>query len=131
MKKLKELKGIHNVFVDAIHELDNKLQNQLKKVKQEYQKNVIDEKMQLIIAICIGENLDFDKIKTKYLKPKELSKVSLEKVVENKEIEEEDLLDKVEINGKQYYYEAKDKGVIYDLNSNPVGVYKNGKFIIS
>ena len=131
MKKLKELKGVHNVFVDAINELDTKLQNQLKKVKQEYQKNVIDEKLRLLIAVCNGEGLDFDKIKTKYLKPKELSKVSLDEVIEDKEVEEEDLLDKVEINGKQYYYEAKDKGVIYDLNSNPVGVYKNGKFILN
>ena len=73
----------------------------------------------------------FDKIKTKYLKPKELSKVSLDEVIEDKEIEEEDLLDKIELNGIQYYYEAKDKGIIYDLNSNPSGVYKNGKFILN
>jgi hypothetical protein len=131
MKKLKELKCVHNVFVDAINELDNKLQNQLKKVKQEYQKNVIDEKLRLLIAVCNGEGLEFDKIKAKYLKPKELSKVSLDDVVEDKEVEEEELLDKIEINGKQYYYEAKDTGVIYDLNSKPVGVYKNGKFILN
>lgn len=131
MKKLKELKSVHNLFVDAINELDNKLQNQLKKVKQEYQKNMIDEKLRLLIAVCNEEGLDFDKIKTKYLKPKELSKVSIDEVVEDKEVVEEDLLDKVEINGNQYYYEAKDKGIIYDLNSNPVGVYKNGKFFIN
>jgi len=131
MKKLKELKNVHNVFVDAINELDGKLQNQLKKVKQEYQKNVIDEKIRLLIAVCNGEGLDFDKIKTKYLKSKELTKVSMDDAIEEKEVVEEDLLDKVEINGKQYYYEAKEKGVIYDLNSNPVGVYKNGKFVLN
>lgn len=131
MKKLNELKGVHDVFVDAINDLDSKLQNQLKKVKQEYQKNVIDEKLRLLITVCNGEGLEFDKIKTKYLKPKELSKISLDEVVEDKEVEEEELLDKVEINGKQYYYEAKDKGVIYDLNSNLVGVYKNSKFIFN
>jgi hypothetical protein len=131
MKKLKELKIVHNVFVDAINELDGKIQNQLKKVKQEYQKNVIDEKLRLLIAVCNGEGLDFDKIKSKYLKAKELNKVSMEDIAEEKEVVEEDLLDKVEINGKQYYYEAKEKGIIYDLNSNPVGVYKNGKFVLS
>ena len=132
MKKLKELKGVHNLFVDTINELDNKLQRQLKHVKQEYQKNVIDEKFQLLLAICNGEGLDFIKLKNKYLKTKELSKVSLDTVLEEEnEIVEEELLDKVEISGKDYYYEAKDKGIIYDLNSNPVGVYKNGKFIIS
>lgn len=131
MKKLKELKDIHNVFVDAINELDNKLENQLKKVKEEYTKNVIDEKLLLLLAVCNGENLDFDKIKTKYLKQKELNNHSIEKVVENKEVKEEDLLDKVEINDKEYYYEAKDKGIIYDLNSNNVGVFKDGNFIFS
>lgn len=131
MKKLKELKNVHNIFVDAINELDGKIQNQLKKVKQEYQKNVIDEKIRLLIAVCNGEGLDFDKIKIKYLKAKELTKVSMDDIVEEKEVVEEDLLDKVEINGKQYYYEAKEKGIIYDLSSNPVGVYKNGKFVLN
>ena len=91
MKKLKELKIVHNVFVDAINELDGKIQNQLKKVKQEYQKNVIDEKLRLLIAVCNGEGLDFDKIKSKYLKAKELNKVSMEDIAEEKEVVEEDL----------------------------------------
>lgn len=131
MKKLKELKDIHDIFVDSINDLDTKLQNQLKKVKQEYQQNLIDEKLRLLIAICNGEGLDFNKIKIKYLKPKELSKVSLNEISEDNEFIEEDLLDKVEINGKEYYYEAKDKGIIYDLNSNPVGVYTNDNFIFN
>lgn len=131
MKKLKELKEIHNLFVDVINDLDAKLQTQLKKVKQEYQKNLIDEKVKLLISVCNDEGLDFDKIKGKYLKPKELSKVSLNDSVQEKTAAEEELLDKIELNGKQYYYEAKEKGIIYDLESNPVGVYKNGKFILS
>ena len=54
---------------------------------------------------------DCDKIKKKYLKPKELSKISLDEVVEDKEVEEEDRLDKVEINGKQYYYKTILSGI--------------------
>lgn len=131
MKKLKEVKGIHDIFVDSINELNNKLQIQLKKIKQEYQQNIIDEKLQLLIAVCNGEGLEFDKIKTKYLKPKELSKISLDEIIEDKEIIEEDLLDKIEINGKEYYYEDKDKGIIYDINSNPIGVYTNGNFVFN
>lgn len=131
MKKLKELKEVHNLFVDTINELDAKLQNQLKKVKQEYQKNLIDEKVKLLISICNDEGLDFNKIKGKYLKPKELSKVSLNNIIPEKEVIEDELLDKIEIDNKQYYYEMKEKGIIYDLESNPVGVYKNGKFILS
>jgi hypothetical protein len=130
MKKLKNLKSINNIFIDSINDLDNKLQNEIKKVKQEYQENIIDEKMKLLIAICNGEDLDFNKIKTKYLKSKEISKISSDKVIENNKIEE-DLLDKIEINNKQYYYESKNNGIIYDLNSNPVGVYINNKFIIN
>ena len=129
MKKLKNLKGIHDIFVDSMNELDGKCQVQLKKTKQEYQKNIIDEKIQLLINVCNGEGLDFDKIKTKYLKPKELSQITTnDTVIENAQIIEEDLLDKIEINGQEYYYEAKEKGVIYDIDLNQVGIYKNGEF---
>jgi hypothetical protein len=129
MKKLKNLKGIHDIFVDSMNELDGKFQVQLKKTKQEYQKNIIDEKIQLLINVCNGEGLDFDKIKTKYLKPKELSQITTnDTVIENAQIIEEDLLDKIEINGQEYYYEAKEKGVIYDIDLNQVGIYKNGEF---
>ncbi len=132
MRKLKELKGIHSVFVDSITELDGKIQQQLKKIKQEYQQNVTEEKIRLLIAICNGEDLDFDKIKTKYLKSKELDHVSEEDAEKPNNIEEEeDLLDRIEINGKQYYYEAKEKGIVYDENSKAVGVFKNGKVVLN
>lgn len=131
MKKLKELKVVHNVFVDAINDLDTKLQIQLKRVKQEYQKNVLDEKIRLLINVCNGEGLDFDKIKGKYLKQKELSQVMEDDIFTESQSFEEDLLDKVEINGEQYYYEPKEKGIIYDMSSNPVGIYKSGKFIFN
>jgi hypothetical protein len=132
MKKLKELKGVHDIFVDSINELDEKLQNQLKKIKLEYQKNIIDEKIQLLINICEGEDLDFDKIKTKYLKSKELSQIVKEEIIiETSQIIEEDLLDKIDINGVNYYYEAKEKGIIYDVNLNQIGIYKNGNFIFN
>ena len=131
MKKLKDLKGIHTIFVDSINELDIKLQEQLKNVKQEYQTNVINEKMQLLIAICNGEGLDLNTIKNKYLKASEISKVSVVEVVEHPKIEEEYLLNKIEIDNKQYYYEAKDDGIIYNQESITVGVYRNNKFILN
>jgi hypothetical protein len=131
MKKLKELKGINNIFVDAINELDGKLQNQLKNIKQEYQTNVIDEKLKLLLDICNGENLDFVKMKNKYIKSKELNKVLQDETTETKKIEEENMLDKIEFNGKQYYYESKENGMIYDMESNLVGIYKNGSIILN
>ena len=131
MKKLKDLKGVHDIFVDSINELDIKLQNQVKKIKLEYQKNIIDEKILLLMNVCNGEGLDFDKIKMKYLKTKELNQIVKQEVqVETQQIVEEDVLDKVEINGNDYYYESKEKGIIYDINLNQVGIYKNGSFII-
>jgi hypothetical protein len=131
MRKLKELKGIHGIFVDSITDLDSKIQQQLKKIKLEYQQNVSEEKVRLLLTICNGEGLDFDKIKNKYLKSKELSYISKEETFKENEIEEEELLDKIEINGKQFYYEAKEKGLVYDLNSKSVGVFKNGKVFLN
>lgn len=130
MRKLKELKEIHNIFVESITELDSKIQQQLKKIKLEYQKNVSEEKIKLLLEVCNGENLDFNVIKNKYLKSKELNNISEEKSIKDNEIEEEDLLDKINISGKQYYYEAKEKGLVYDLNSKPVGIFKNGKIFL-
>ena len=121
MRKLKELKGIHSVFVDSITELDSKIQLQLKKIKLEYQQNVSEEKIRLLLAVCNGEGLE----------SKELNQVSEVESVKENEVEEEDLLDKIEISGKQYYYEAKEKGIVYDMNSKPVGVYKNGKVVLN
>jgi hypothetical protein len=131
MKKLKELNSIHNMFVDSITELDLKLQAHLKKIKLEYQQNVTEEKIKLLLTICNGEGLDFDKLKIKYLKSKELNHVSKEEEVKESDIVEEDLLDKIEIDGVEYYYEAKEKGIVYDLDSIPVGIFKNNKVILN
>lgn len=131
MKKLKEVKNLHGIFIDSITELDAKLQNQFKKIKQEYHQNVINEKYKLLVDICNGEGLDFEKLKSKYLKSKELNLVHDQEEVKDKVEIEEDLLDKIEINGKEYYYEAKEKGIVYDLNSKPVGIYKNGKVVFN
>jgi hypothetical protein len=131
MRKLKELKGIHNIFVESITELDSKIQQHLKKIKLEYQRNVAEEKIKLLLAVCNGEDLDFDSIKNKYLKSKELNNVSEEDSLKNNIIEEEELLDKINIGNKQYYYEAKEKGIVYDSHSKPVGIFKNGKIFLN
>jgi hypothetical protein len=131
MRKLKELKEIHNIFVESITDLDTKIQQQMKKIKLEYQKNVSEEKVKLLIAVCNGEGLDFSQIKNKYLKSKEYNNLSEDDSLKGNDIEEEELLDKVNFGGKQYYYEAKEKGLVYDLNSKPVGIFKNGKIFLN
>lgn len=129
MKKLKELKQIHNLFVDSINELDASLIKALKKIKHEYQQNLTEEKIKLLIVICNGEGLDFEKIKSKYLKSKEISQITPPEPVVEQPVIEENLLDIIEIEGIKYYYEPKEKGVVYDLESKPVGIFKNGTVV--
>jgi hypothetical protein len=131
MKKIKGLKELHYDFVEIINQLDDKLQYNLKKIKKEYQKNVTEEKVKLLIAICNGENLDFDQIKGKYLKAKELSQSNYDPHIPEEVPIEEDLLDKVEIDGKEYYYENKEKGIVYDMDTKIVGIFKGGKIIFT
>lgn len=127
MKKLK-LKEIYDVFVDSTNMLSSNLQKKLDEIKAEYTMNVIEEKIKLLMTVCEGENLDFDSIKTKYLKPKELIHVPTETNIIDSTTEET-IMDMTEINGKKYYYEAKDKGIVYDMDSKQVGVYKNGNIV--
>jgi hypothetical protein len=129
MKKLKGLKNLHVDFIDIINHLDDKLQSNLSDIKKEYQYNITDEKIKLLMAVCNGEGLDFDKIKGKYLKIKELSQINFDIPNEETSVIEEDLLDKLVIDDKEYYYEYKEKGIVYDINSKPVGIYTEGKFI--
>ena len=129
MKKLKGLKNLHIDFIDIINHLDDKLQSNLSDIKKEYQYNITDEKIKLLMAVCNGEGLDFDKIKGKYLKIKELSQINFDIPNEETSVIEEDLLDKLIIDDKEYYYEHKEKGIVYDIDSKQVGIYTEGKVI--
>lgn len=129
MRKLKGLKDLQTDFVDIINHLDDKIQSDLLDIKKEYQNNITEEKIKLLIAVCNGEGLDFNKIKVKYLKAKELLQTNFDTPVEKDSIIEEDLLDKIIFEGKEYYYEQKDKGIVYDIDSKPVGIYTEGKII--
>ena len=128
MKKLK-LRDIHDIFVDSVNRLDGEILNKLKEIKLDYQQNIIEEKIKLLIEICNGEGLDVDKIKSKYLKPKEINLIIPDDVKDETETEE-NIMDKIELNGKQYYYENKERGIVYDMSSKPVGIYKNGSIIL-
>jgi hypothetical protein len=130
MKKLKELKGLYNIFVDSVGILDQQIQKQLKEIKKEYADNLVDEKIKLLMLVCSNEGLDFNAIKSKYLKPKEIEQIEVKEDVADTILQEEDMLDKIEINGTTYYYQKKEKGNIYDLKSKQVGQYKNGQFIM-
>ena len=130
MTKLKEIKNLNNLLNNHITELDGLLQIQIKKIKNEYMNNLIDEKIKLVFEICQGENLDFEQIKNKYFKSRDLYKYTT--IDTNIEIKpDEDLLDKILIDDKEYYYENKESGTVYDIDSNIVGLFKQGQIILN
>lgn len=131
MKKLKELTEFHNTFAETLNELDLKLQLTIKKIKKNYQNNLIEEKIKLLMKICDDLNINFDDMKDKYLSQKELSILNQD-IVKNNTIDiNSELLDEIEIEGNKYYYEQKDNGKIFNSQSKPVGNYINGKFILN
>ena len=125
MKKHHEIKTMYNIFVDSMNELDVKLQDQVKKIKQEQNNLIIEEKIKLLQLICINEGLDFDSIKYKYIKQKDLEKVLIPSNIIIPPIIDENILIKTNINDCVYYYEQKENSNVYNSESNIVGVFKN------
>jgi hypothetical protein len=145
MKKLKHSK---QMLLDAQAFLKN-IETNYSKLNKEYAKNIL----KLLEKISIGEKLDLEMLKAKYLNEEEpviittnitifsnisedissliitedassevvSSDISSEEVVTNEEI----ILDKITINSINYYYENKENGRIFDVNSKVVGEYKN------
>ena len=127
MKKL-NLGNVTDVFIESVNKTHLELQNVLKEIKQEYTQNIIEEKIKLLMLVCEGENLDFNSIKTKYLKSKELSQL-VEKPSVNIVISDDNIMDKLEVDGKQYYSMMKENSIVYDMNSKVVGRYVNNKVL--
>lgn len=125
MKKLNGLKKINMNFTNSINELYSDLQTNLKEIKQEYQENIIDEKIKLLVTICQGEGLNLSEMKIKYLKQKEIYTITPEKLNENIIID--NLLDKIRIDDQDYYYEACQDGIVFNASNEQVGIFKNGK----
>jgi hypothetical protein len=125
------LKEYHSIFVDAVTELDEKLQKQMKKIKQEYNDMLVNEKIKMLMEICEGEKLNFDVMKTKYLKNKEINQIVVDYIPKETETTEEELLDMLEYNGKEYYYKTSGDKTVYDMDSKEVGVYKDNKIIFN
>jgi hypothetical protein len=131
MKKLVGLKNINSTFTAAINELYSNLQNNIKEIKQEYQQNITDEKIKLLIAICNGEGLNINEIKLKYLKSKELETFDPDNLEKNNIHIVDNLLDKITLNNQDYYYESSKDGPVFNINTEPVGVYTNGNFVFN
>jgi len=128
MKISENLKELYPKINSLLGEIDSEMKDSIKKIKKDYINNLTEEKIKLLKLICEGEELNFNEMKNKYLNDKEknLSKDS----TDIKEIYNEDLLDTIEIKGKTYFYENKEKGIIYDSDSKVVGTVKNGLHIL-
>lgn len=131
MKKNKEITNLYDLFINNITELDEKMQLQLKKVKQENNNLIIEEKVKLLQLICEGEKLDFNTIKYKYMKQKEVDKVILPASNILYSQNEENIFSKTIIDDNAYYYESKEYGKVLDDKSNLVGYYINNKIVMN
>lgn len=129
MGKLKELKVLENKLLERTNDIELFLYTQIKKIKQEYQNILIDEKMQLLIQICEGEKLDIELIKNKYINSRELTRYKNDKF--DQLPFDNNLLDKIKINNNTYYYENKENGNIYDLESHIVGKFINNSIVLN
>jgi hypothetical protein len=136
MKKSKEIIDINNDIFSSIRTIDENMEtltkqfgDYYKKMKKEFSKILLEEKYNLLNKIAEGENIDINLLKSKYLKSKDL--ITLNETIKTTEVSSEELLDRIEHNGTIYYYENKEKGKVFDVNYNEVGVFKNRSIILS
>lgn len=129
MKTSEYLKEMYPKINSLLGEIDNEMKEYIKKIKKDYTNSMTEEKIKFLKLICDGEGLDFNELKNKYLSEKE--KKLVKENSENIEVSNESLLDTISINGKTYFYENKEKGVIYDSKTNKaVGLIKNGQPVL-
>jgi hypothetical protein len=123
MKKNQEIKKLYDIFIDSTHELDSKLQTQIKKIKQEQNNLILLSQIKLLKLVCEGEGLNYDEIKHKYIKQKEIEKQS----IPSQSSSSENIFVKIILNDNIYYYEQKENGNVYDSESNKVGIFINNE----
>ena len=111
---MKELSLIPIIISDVLCELVTKITSHIKKIKQEYQNNMVKEKAQLILNICTDYKLNFDELKVKYLKQSELNNLLIETTLQIPDDVNECLLTKIIVDNIEYYYEQRDNGNVYD-----------------
>jgi len=129
MKTSEYLKELYPKINSLLGEIDNEVKDSIKKVKKEHISALTEEKIRFLKIICDGEGLNFNELKSKYLTEKENK--FIKEQIDTIEVSNESLLDTIDIDGKTYFYENKEKGVIYDRKTNkPVGIIKNGEPIL-
>lgn len=125
MKKSKELLLLQGELLNHAENMEILTAKYMKKIKQEYTEMMIEEKNKLLQKIADGEKLDINKLRVKYLKSKEY--ITKPNVV----IDNEELLDKIDINGNTFYYEHKENGSVFDVEYKQVGSYVDQQFVFN
>ena len=124
MSKLKYLQK----FKYILHNLAMIMEDIEKLVREEttikIQKKLYKENMKILLTMCQGENLDFDKIKKKYIT--NINPITIN-TVENKE----NILDIITIDGNSYYYQNSENGCVYNDQLVKVGTYSDGYIHLS
>ncbi len=121
MKKLKRLKKI----LELVDEYTKEIKSELEKAKREHQKLILESNSKLISEIAKGEGLDELDLIEKYLK-KSKTKVAKNVSEESSEKLDDELLSHITVDGKDYFYEDKSNGAVYDTDNNKVGSFKCG-----
>lgn len=119
MKTSKNLKNIKKE-TENFHVLIDKY---ISGVKKDYKKNLKIVINDLLQRISIGENLDLNTLKEKYIVEKKTKEITNEE-----EQSSEIIFDKINIDGKTYYVDKTENGKIYDSKSNIVGKVNLNKY---
>lgn len=127
MKSSIAIKKLYPKINSYLGEIDSELKESIKEIKKEYNTMLIEEKVKLLKTICDNENLDFNKMK-KYLSEKEIK--SIKNIHIMTESKNEVLLDTINIDNTVYFYENKENGKIYDIESKIKGNIINGKPVL-
>jgi hypothetical protein len=127
---MKNLKGLKILHENVMCSLDDVIQENIMAIKKEYKNNVKEENYKLLLNICKGENLDFNILQRKYLKTNDLPETQANTTNDSIDTISDTILNKITINGNDYYYEPKENGIVYNSDSVQVGIYSNGKIVI-
>lgn len=127
---MKNLKGLKLLQENVMCSLDDVIQENIIAIKKEYKNNVKEENYKLLLNICKGENLDFNVLQKKYLKTNDLPETHANTINDSVDTISDTILNKITINGNDYYYEHKENGIVYNSDSVQVGVFLNGKIVI-
>lgn len=126
----KNLKKLMETLEEA-NDINNASMLLLKKIKKDFKKQLVQEKLLLLQKIAQDHDLDYNDLK-KYVENSDKNK----KVKEDDKVkdETEKLFDKIILDGESYFVDSKINGLMYqqvDGEAKVVGKVDNGNYIIN